>query len=257
MLFRSQNVTAPAGTTNFAVTSNSSWNATSDVAWCTVTVSGSGNGTIVADYLENTSLVSRMAVVTVSVAGIPAQTVYVTQAGVTPTLSITPLSRNVTAPAGSTDFTITTNSAWTASSDASWCTVTPSGSGSGQLIATYSENTVVAPRTANILVTVAGITPQTVSINQDGPVSMQDIQGREFLIFPNPTKGIFTIVASNGIQSTIDVTVRNLQGQTILKKICKGEKEYQIDLSFAAQGTYYVTLMTESIVLSRKLIIMK
>jgi hypothetical protein len=136
--------------------------------------------------------------------------------------------------------------------------VTPSGSGSGQLIATYTENTVSIPRTADILVTVAGISPQTVFVNQTaGAVSVQNIPGGELLIFPNPTTGNFTIVAANGSQSSIDVTVQNLQGQIILKKHCKGEKEYLIDLSFAAQGTYYITLVTESIVLSRKLIIIK
>lgn len=254
-----QNVSTSAGTTNFTVTTNSSWTATSDPTWwCTVTPSGAGNGTITATYLENTSVDSRIAVITVSVPGLVPQTVTVTQAGVPPTLSVDPPSRDVTAPAGTTDFTVTTNSSWTASSDTLWCTVTPSGSGSGQLIATYTENTVSTPRTANILVTVAGLTPQTVSVNQaTGTISVQDIPGGELLIFPNPTAGNFTIVAANGSQSSIDVTVQNLQGQIILKKLCKGEKEYHIDLSFAAQGTYHITLVTESIVLSRKLIIIK
>ena len=252
-----QNVTAPAGTTDFTITTNNFWTATSDAIWCTVTPSGSGNGTIIATYLENTSIDSRIAVITVSVPGLTPQTVTVTQAGITPTLNVTPLSREVTYHAGTTDFTVTTNSGWTASSDAIWCTVTPSGSGSGLLTADYTENGVANPRTANILVTVAGINPQIVTVNQEGTVAIQDIHGGELRIFPNPTNGIFTITAADGNQSLMDVSVQNIQGQTILKKLCKGEKEYHIDLSFAAQGTYHITIVTDQITLSRKLIIIK
>lgn len=254
-----QNVTAPAGSTDFTITTNSSWTATSDAAWCTVTSTGMGNGTIVANYLENTAVGSRIAEITVSVPGLTPKTVNVTQAGVAPTLNVTPLNRDVTYPAGTTTFTISSNSAWTAESDASWCTVTPTGTGSGELTATYAENPpTAASRTANILVEVAGIAPQTVTVTQaEGPVSVRDIAGGEIRIFPNPTSGIFTIVTSGNDNGNIDVTIRNIQGQTILKKLCKGEKEYRIDLSSAAQGTYQITLVTEKINLTRKLIIIK
>ena len=123
--------------------------------------------------------------------------------------------------------------------------------------ADYTENGVANPRTANILVTVAGINPQIVTVNQEGTVAIQDIHGGELRIFPNPTNGIFTITAADGNQSLMDVSVQNIQGQTILKKLCKGEKEYHIDLSFAAQGTYHITIVTDQITLSRKLIIIK
>ena len=252
-----QNVTAPAGSTNFTITTNSSWNATCGDPWCTVTPSGVGNGTITATYLENTAVGSRVASITVSVPGLVPQTITVTQAGLAPTLNVTPLNRDVANAAGITDFTVTTNSSWSASSDASWCSVTSSGTGSGQLVATYAANAVASPsRIANITVSVAGITPQTVTVTQaEGPVSVQDLQGGDLRIFPNPTSGIFTIVAPGSYLGTIDVTIQNMQGQTILRKLCEGEKEYRIDLSSAAQGTYHITLVTEKVTLSRKLII--
>ncbi len=161
-----QNVSAVAGTTNFAVTSTSAWTVTSNSAWCTVTPSGSGNGTIVATYALNTLPASRIATVTVTVIGLTPVTVTVTQSGGSPTLAVTPANQNVTAPAGNTSFSITSNSAWTTVSDAAWCTPTPSGTGNGTIVATYLENTTPSTRVANITVTVAGLSPVIVTVTQ-------------------------------------------------------------------------------------------
>jgi hypothetical protein len=77
---QNQNVAAMAGTTTFSITCNTNWLAMSDSSWCTVTSSGSGNSTIIADYTENPYHQSRIANIRVSVAGLPDQTVTVTQA---------------------------------------------------------------------------------------------------------------------------------------------------------------------------------
>lgn len=161
-----QNVAAPAGTTSFSVTSNNSWTAVSNATWCTVTPSGTGTGTLQANYTENTTTTTRVATITVSASGTSPINVTVTQAGTTATLQVTPSNQNVTATAGTTTFDVTTNSAWTASSNATWCLVTTSGSGTGQLQANYTENLNTAVRTATITVTVAGLTPVTVTVTQ-------------------------------------------------------------------------------------------
>ncbi|MEI6061778.1 MAG: BACON domain-containing carbohydrate-binding protein [Bacteroidota bacterium] len=165
-----QNVSASAGNTNFTVTSNSAWTTSSNAAWCTLTPSGTGNGTLVATYTANALPTSRIATVTVTVIGITPVTVTVTQSGISPTLSVTPPNQDVTSPAGNTSFSVTSNSAWTVVSDAGWCTVTPSGSGNGTLIATYQENTLLPARTANVTVTVAGLSPVVVTVTQAGTV---------------------------------------------------------------------------------------
>jgi len=69
-----------AGMTTFSVTCPYPWTATSDApSWCTVTQSGTGNGTITATYAGNTLYAKRTANITVSADGMPAQTVTVTQ----------------------------------------------------------------------------------------------------------------------------------------------------------------------------------
>jgi len=74
-----QGVTTAAGSTSFTVTSNASWTAVSNQSWCTVTPSGSGNGTITASYSQNATYVSRMASITVTVSGLTPVVVTVTQ----------------------------------------------------------------------------------------------------------------------------------------------------------------------------------
>jgi hypothetical protein len=165
-----QNVSAVAGNTNFAVTSNSAWTVSSNAAWCTVTPSGTGDGTLVASYTANVLVTSRIATITVTVTGLTPVTVTVTQSGSSPTLSVTPANQNVTAPAGNTSFSVSSNSAWTASSNSAWCTVTLAGSGNGIIAATYTTNTLLAVRVANITVTVAGLTPVVVTVTQAGAV---------------------------------------------------------------------------------------
>lgn len=161
-----QSVTSYAGSTSFTVTSNSSWSVVSDQAWCTVTPSGTGNGTITANYTQNVSVAGRVANVTVTVTGLTPVVVTVSQAGAAPILSVTPPDQAVTSSAGNTSFTVTSNASWTASSNQSWCTVTASGSGNGSIAAAYAENTTFSTRIATITVTVSGLSPVQVTVTQ-------------------------------------------------------------------------------------------
>lgn len=97
------------------------------------------------------------------------QTGSFTASGGGPTLSVTPSNQNAGSSAGNTAFVITSNSAWTASSNQSWCTVTPpSGSGNSTLTATYTENTSTSQRVATLTVTVTGLSPVNVTVTQSG-----------------------------------------------------------------------------------------
>lgn len=163
-----QNVTSAAGTTLFTVSSNTSWTCVSNASWCLVTTSGTGNGTIYANYTENTSTTQRVASITVTASGVAPVIITVTQAGATPFLSVSPSNQNVGSPAGSTSFSVSSNTSWIAVSDQTWCTVTPSGTGNGILAANFTENTSTLQRVANITVTASGATPVIVTVTQAG-----------------------------------------------------------------------------------------
>jgi len=163
-----QNVGTLAGYTEFYVTSNVDWTVESDASWCTVTPSGTNIDTIVATFTENTSFIARIANITVSSAGVASQTVTVTQEGMLEILEVSPANRNVAYMAGDTEFDVVSNSNWQVSSNASWCTVTQSGSGNDMIIATFSENTNTVSRIAEITVSATGGASQTVTVIQAG-----------------------------------------------------------------------------------------
>lgn len=170
-----QNVNSLAGSTNFSVTSNSNWTATSNVSWCTVTSSGSGNSTLTANFQTNNTTSQRIATITISVAGLPNITVTVTQAGAAATLTVTPSNQNVSATAGSTTFSVSSNSNWTALSSNDWCVVTQSGTGNGTITANYQANTLTTQRVANITVSVNGLPSQVVTVSQEGAATVLQI----------------------------------------------------------------------------------
>jgi PKD repeat protein len=85
-----------------------------------------------------------------------------------PTLAVSPLNQDVNSAAGSTAFVVTSNSDWTAVSDAAWCMVTASGSGNSNIAADYETNEMAVERIAHINVTVGGLDPMTVTVTQAG-----------------------------------------------------------------------------------------
>jgi hypothetical protein len=98
----------------------------------------------------------------------PSVTVQVTAIPASCTLTVTPPNQPVAYTAGAINFTVATNCSWTAVSNQTWCTVTPSGIGNGTIVATYSQNPNTSQRIANITVTVTGLTPVVVTVTQAG-----------------------------------------------------------------------------------------
>ena len=182
--------------------------------------------------------------------------------GSQPSLVVSPQNQNVSSFTGSTSFAVTANNTWAATSDASWCTVTPSGSNNGTIVANYSANTSTSIRTANIQVKFPGFSQpiQNVTVTQEKiNNSIENTVMDNFQIYPNPTTGSFKIVFElfNKLfnKKPIELTVHDFNGQAIFKKQLTGEKEYEIDLSNAPQGCYAIILRFDSEVLVRKVLI--
>jgi plastocyanin len=238
-----RNVTAAAGSTSFTVTSNSAWSTSSNAGWCTVGAGGSGNGSISANYSENTTVTQRVATITVTVSGLPDQTVTVTQAGAAPTLTVGPANQNVAATSGTTNFSVTSNTAWTAASSATWCTVTPSGNGNGMIIATYGANPTNQVRIATITTTVSGLPVQTVTVTQAAStVGMDDQVLSQVQAYPNPTKGAFKLNMGSISDREVEITILDMSGKRILSKVCNGSTEYSFDISSQPKGYYFVRI---------------
>ena len=251
-----QNVSAASGNTSFTVTSNIAWNASSNQSWCTVTGSGNGNGTITANYTENTSTTSRIATITISGPGVSDQVVTVTQDGAAATLAVMPPSQSVSESSGMTDFTVTSNSDWTASSDASWCTVTASGSGNGTLVATYEANSTSTEREANITVTVTGLPPVMVIVMQDGSsVGIAENMAGDVSLFPNPARDLVKISLGKVSSGNILVSLFDMTGKTILNRIYGAGNEVSLEVGDITRGFYFVKVVVNGEAITRRLIL--
>ena len=142
------------------VTSNTSWTAVSEAGWCTVSPSsGSENGTINLTVSAHTGTTSRSTTVYVK-SGSVTRSIRVTQDYATLTVDETPIT--VGPDAYSKTLSVTSNTNWTASSNASWCTVKQS---SGQLTINAEKNETDAERTATVTVKALGLT-RTVTVTQ-------------------------------------------------------------------------------------------
>lgn len=166
----SRSVSSEAGSTTFSVSSNVSWTVSDDASWLSVTpTSGSNDGTLTANFDENTTSSSRTGTITVTGGG-NTEKVTVVQEGKTTSnyLTVSPSSRNVNSTAGTTTFSISSDISWTATDNVDWLSVSPtSGSGDATLTASYDENTTSSSRTATITVSGDGIT-RTVTVIQEG-----------------------------------------------------------------------------------------
>jgi hypothetical protein len=253
-----QNVTDPSGVTEFTVTSNADWAVSSDQTWCTVNTPGTGNGTIQANFQQNPTVNTRVANISVIVNGLSTIVVTVTQAGAAPMLAITPALVSVNAYASSVDFTVTSNTEWTATADSAWCIVTPSGSGNGVITASYPFNPSGKVRSTKISVNAQGVSTQIATLSQGHETaSVPEFGSKGFMIYPNPARGIFSVVVDKTKYPSMQVVITDATGSAVTSRECKGESEYMFDLSESPQGTYFVKVIagTESQV--TKLVIIK
>lgn len=250
-----QNVGDDEGSTTFNVTSDVNWNVTSNAAWCSVTSSGSGNGTITADYSSNTSVNQRVATIQVSAAGLPSVAVTVTQAGAEIQLFVTPAQQTVNKNAGNVSYTVYSNTGWTCTSNSNWCSVTPSGIGNGTITANYTANTSGAERTA-LLTVAAGSELQTVQLIQSPVVdAVNNTLEDKILIFPNPSSGKFKMKMPDGLKTDSDVMILYAAGQLVYSCHYNYETELQIDLSNQPKGLYLVKLVAGEKMLLYKVVL--
>lgn len=155
----SASFTPAAGTGTIAVTSTSTtagWTAVSNSNWLTVTSGASGVGSKAVGYAVAANPAAAVRTGTVTIGG---ATFTVTQGGVPCTYSLGVASQTPNATGLLLSFPVTAPSgcSWTATSNASWLTVTSGASGSGNGVAGYKmlANTTGVVRTATA--TIAGI----------------------------------------------------------------------------------------------------
>lgn len=113
-----------------------------------------------------------------------------------PTLSVSPTNIDVSDVAGSTAFSVISNSSWTVETSADWCIVTLSGNGNGSVEVDYEANLMISQRIAEITVTVAGLDPVTVTLTQSGAAPLLSVLPETFSV-PATAGNVQADVTSN------------------------------------------------------------
>ena len=184
--------------------------------------------------------------------------VTVTQAGAPLDLLVEPANRNVPAQAGGTSFTVTSNTEWTAQTDASWCVVeTTSGSGNGTIDVSYPANLLGQQRVADIAVSAASVPTQHVTVTQASSIGVEELAGKGLRIYPNPNTGSFLILPAESDNGMLQVRIQDLSGIIVFEKELTGKKEYEITMPSASQGLYHIIVKTENTLEVRKMVVIK
>jgi hypothetical protein len=159
-----------------------------------------------------------------------------------PSLAVGPAGLSVSSDPGTATFLVGCNRDWTASCEASWCSVTAAGSGNGNLVATYTGNLADEPRTAAIRVMTEGLAAITVTLFQGKPaIGLEEHPGNALYLYPNPAETVVCIHPGSGITGMKTVTVRDIPGRLVLSQTGQGER-MMLDVSALANGTYHVTV---------------
>ena len=164
------NVAAVGESFSVKVTHNIGYKINSQPDWVKQTgKASSGNvDTYTFNAEANTSTEAREGVIVFCNDNNECVPVTVKQAGANATLSVSPAELTFTANTESKSLDVTSNTAWTAASGASWAKLNKTnGSGNAQIAVTAEENTAITQRSATITIKTAdGKASATVKVTQ-------------------------------------------------------------------------------------------
>ena len=197
-----QTAQAPAGggTGSVMVTAPSgcAWTASNTAGWMTITSGGSGTagGTVSYSVSPNTGTTSRTG--TLNIAG---QIFTITQAAGSASCiySINPQTAQVAAGGGPGSVTVTARSgcAWTASSNATWVTITSGATGSGGGAVSYSVSSNTDTNSRNGTLNIAGQI-YTVTQAAGSPSCTYSIDSQSAQVSAGAASGTINVTAQSG-----------------------------------------------------------
>jgi hypothetical protein len=240
-----------SGTKSASIISTGLWTVTADASWISVTpVNGSKLGTFTVSVPANTSPVKRTGSLTIA-GCYTTKNVAVTQDFCNFIVS----DQKLVVPFEQAQkvVNIKSNSAWTASADSRWVSVTPTfGTENGNITLLVDANSLTRRKS---VVTITGCFGfKEVEITQEGnPTPITSILNGEFKVYPTPTDRFVKIEFPSGTTDCcLDVFTET--GQKVLSKnrIASGD---EIDLNGMASGVYYFKIQNARFNDTRKIVL--
>lgn len=172
------------------------------------------------------------------------------------TLSVEPDNQNVEAEAGTTTFSVLSNTAWTVESDSEWCSTISAGDGDGIIEVNYAANPSSDIRIATLTVSVSNMEPQTVTVTQAASgLSVAEVELPGFRIYPNPTLGLVTITFERFKYKEVNLTLISSDGLLVMEKTFLAGLSETFDFSHFPAGIYVLVVQTENKKYSRPIVL--
>ena len=195
------NVAAVGESFSVKVTHNIGYKINSQPEWVKQTdkVPGGNTDTYTFNAEANTSTEAREGVIVFCNDNNECVPVTVKQAGANATLSVSPAELTFTANTESKSLDVTSNTAWTAASGASWAKLNKTnGSGNAQIAVTAEENTAITQRSATITIKTAdGKASATVKVTQSAANVIFSVDKNEHSVAA--AGGDFTVKVTHNI----------------------------------------------------------
>ncbi|NVO09603.1 MAG: T9SS type A sorting domain-containing protein [Bacteroidales bacterium] len=165
-------------------------------------------------------------------------------------LTISFNSYNANNKAGNTSVNVSSNIAWTATSDKPWLTLSnTSGTGNQAVTFNWTENTTTNKRTGKVTFAGTGVTSQIFTIVQDSTVETfieNDFTDKLIVkAYPNPTKDIMNVSWGSDNGETKIIEIFDSTGK-LLSKITTNNKNALFDLSGFVNGYYLIKISSLS-----------
>ena len=194
-------VAAAGGDFTVKVTHNIGYKINSQPEWVKQTgkVPSGNTDTYTFTAEANTSTEAREGVIVFCNDNNECVPVTVKQAGANATLSVSPAELTFTANTESKSLDVTSNTAWTAASGASWAKLNKTnGSGNAQIAVTAGENTAITQRSATITIKTAdGKASATVKVTQSAANVIFSVDKNEHSVAA--AGGDFTVKVTHNI----------------------------------------------------------
>jgi hypothetical protein len=205
-----------ATASNVAITSNTTWNATTDGNWLTLSpANGNGDGTISVTPSANPTTIARTATVTITSPDGTTKTVTISQAGADPIITLQKTTISFTDTASTDSVIITSNGPWSANSDVSWLSVSPtSGSGNDTIIITAEPNTTGIARTGTVTISSDASVVLKTNTTQTITVTQAAKTGTGFTIEQAEKKG-YHIIENTVYFENSETSVYTILGQRL------------------------------------------
>ncbi len=82
--------------------------------------------------------------------------------------------------------------------------------------------------------------------------------GLKFNVYPNPTSGKIIVTTKTAMEENIKIIVSNILSEQVAEtSLPKGKEKIEVDLSGNAKGVYFIQMITNRQVATRKIILMK